>query len=201
MFREVLLERVRGVVELSPARISLLENHYALLRRWNAVLNLTRIEDEAEAAERHYGESLFLGAHLPHGEWRIADIGSGGGFPGIPVGILRPECSVTLIESHQRKAVFLKEACRALANVRIVAKRAEDVADKFDRAISRAVSYSDLTRSLKELAPAVDLLTGAEAPPREMGFVWSSPIALPWGRQRFLRVGRLDPGVSRGTPS
>jgi len=117
------------------------------------------------------------------------DIGSGAGFPGFPVAVLRPECSVTLIESHQRKAVFLREASRNLLNVRVLARRAEDVNERFDWAISRAVSYEDLASFLKNLAPNADLLTGGEEPPGGIGFVWQPQIPMPWGAQRFLRIG------------
>jgi 16S rRNA (guanine527-N7)-methyltransferase len=190
MFADVLRERLAGVVELSPGQVEALEAHYQLLLRWNRVLNLTSIKRMEEAVERHYCESLFLGTHLPQGRLRIADIGSGAGFPGFPVAVLRPDCSVTLIESHQRKSVFLREASRNLPNVRVVAIRAEDVKEQFDWAISRAVSYKDLALFLKDLAPSVDLLTGGEEPPDGSGFVWQAPILLPWGGQRFLRSGQ-----------
>ena len=161
--------------------------------RWNQTLNLTAIRSREEAIERHYCESLFLGAHLPPGPLKIADVGSGAGFPGFPVAIFRPDCSVTLIESHQRKAVFLREASRKIPNIRVLARRAEDVDETFDWAISRAVSYGDLSRAIKRLAPNVDLLTGAEAPPENLGFVWDAPVALPWGEHRFLRSGHQTP--------
>ena len=106
--------------------------------------------------------------------------------------MLRPECSITLIESHQRKAVFLREASRSLPNVRVLARRAEDVEEQFDWAISRAVSYKDLASFLKNLAPSVDLLTGGEEAPEGIGFVWQAPMRLPWGEQRFLRTGRQE---------
>jgi 16S rRNA (guanine(527)-N(7))-methyltransferase RsmG len=163
-----------------------LEAHYALLQRWNQKLNLTT----EKSLERHYGESLFLAEHLPPGSLRIADIGSGAGFPGFPVAVVRPDCQVTLIESHQRKAVFLKEASRRLPNVRVLAKRAEDVDESFDWVISRAVSYQDLSRSLKRLGPRAALLTGAEPPPDSLGFDWDVPIPLPNSNSRFLFVSR-----------
>jgi 16S rRNA (guanine527-N7)-methyltransferase len=189
MFADLLRERLAGVVEVSPRQVEALETHYQLLLRWNRTLNLTSIKRMEEAVERHYCESLFLGTHLPQGRLRIADIGSGAGFPGFPVAVLRPDCSVTLIESHQRKAVFLREASRNLPNVRVVAIRAEDVKEQFDWAISRAVSYADLASFLKNLAPNVDLLTGGEAPPDGIGFVWQLPIPVPWGGQRLVRSG------------
>jgi 16S rRNA (guanine527-N7)-methyltransferase len=190
MFADLLRERLARIVELSPRQVEALETHYQLLLRWNRTLNLTSIKRMEEAVERHYCESLFLGTHLPQGRLRIADIGSGAGFPGFPVAVLRPDCSVTLIESHQRKSVFLREASRNLPNVRVVAIRAEDVKEQFDWAISRAVSYKDLALFLKDLAPSVDLLTGGEEPPDGSGFVWQAPILLPWGGQRFLRSGQ-----------
>src|ERR1035437_1213744 len=173
MFVDLLRQRLAGVVELSAGQVEALEAHYQLLLRWNPILNLTSIKGMEEAVERHYCESLFLGTHLPQGRLRIADIGSGAGFPGFPVAVLRPDCSVTLVESHQRKAVFLREVSRALPNVRVLAKRAEAVGERFDRVISRAVSYRDLTPSLKVLGESVDLLTGAEEPPPESGFNWA----------------------------
>ena len=190
MFADLLRQSLAGVVEVSCAQVEALEAHYRLLLRWNRTLNLTSIRRMEEAVERHYCESLFLGTQLPEGPLRIADIGSGAGFPGFPVAVLRPDCCVTLIESHQRKAVFLREASRSLQNVRVFARRAEDVDEQFDWAISRAVSYEDLASYLKKLAPNADLLTGGEKPPDEIGFVWQPPIQVPWGGHRFLRTGQ-----------
>lgn len=192
MFRKLLRERLSGITALSDAQAEALEAHYDLLVHWNRKLNLTAIRDLPEAVERHYGESIFLAAHLPAGALRIADVGAGAGFPGFPVAIYRPDCTVTLIESHQRKAVFLKEAARGLANVRVLARRAEQVEEEFDLAISRAVSYQDLIPSLKALAPAASLLGGIEDAPTDLGFVWEPPVALPWGAQRFLRMGQRN---------
>jgi 16S rRNA (guanine527-N7)-methyltransferase len=189
MFAEALAARLAGIVELAPEQVELLEGHYRLLELWNRRLNLSAITGLEDSVERHYCESLFLGAHLPPGPLSIVDIGSGAGFPGFPVAVLRPECSVTLIESQQRKSVFLREASRGLQNVRVVAKRAEDVREGFDVAISRAVSYRDLTSTLKGLAPNADLLSGAEKPPSGMGFEWKEPVPLPWGKARFLWTG------------
>jgi 16S rRNA (guanine527-N7)-methyltransferase len=190
MFRDLLRERLNGIAELDLAQEEALEAHYDLLVQWNRRLNLTAIRDLPEAVERHYGESIFLAAHLPAGALRIADVGSGAGFPGFPVAIYRPDCTVTLIESHQRKAVFLKEAARSVPNVRVLARRAEDVEEEFDLAISRAVSYDDLVPSLRRLAHTAALLTGADAPPAALGFTWDEPVVLPWGTQRYVRLGR-----------
>ena len=178
MFAELLRERLRGIVEVSAEQIAALEAHYELLVRWNKTVNLTTITSLEEAVERHYCESLFLGAHLPAGSLRVVDVGSGAGFPGFPVAILRPDCTVALVESHQRKAVFLREVSRKVGNVRVIAKRAEEVEEEFDHLISRAVSYEDLRGSLKRLAPIADLLTGAEVP-ADLGMDWEAAVAAP----------------------
>jgi 16S rRNA (guanine527-N7)-methyltransferase len=189
VFAELLRRRLAGIADLSSERIAALEAHYQLMLRWNKALNLTKITELEEAIDRHYMESLFLGAHLPAGLQHIADIGSGAGFPGFPIAILRPDCDIALIESHQRKAVFLREATRDLPNVRVVSKRAEDVAERFDWAVSRAVSYADLGDLLSRLAPRTALLTGAEAPPPEWDCEWLETLAVPRGEYRFLRTG------------
>ncbi len=189
MFAELLTERLSGIVQLAAGQVSALHAHYEMLLRWNRTVNLTSISRVEESVERHYCESLFLAARLPAGPLRIADIGSGAGFPGLPIAVYRPDCRVVLIESHRRKAVFLREASRTLPNVKVLAERAERVNEGFDWVVSRAVSYRDLKPILKEMAANADLLTGAEPPPEELGFAWGPPVALPWGSHRFLRTG------------
>jgi 16S rRNA (guanine527-N7)-methyltransferase len=189
VFRELLQQKLEGIAELRPRAVEALEAHYDLLLRWNRALNLTSTEGVEEMVERHYCEAVFLAVHLPAQALRIVDIGSGAGLPGFPVAIYRPDCEVSLVEAHQRKAVFLREASRGMRNIRVLAMRAEAVGERFDRAICRAVSYRDLRRVLKKLVPAADLLTGEGGPPDELGFDWAEPIKLPWGKARFLRSG------------
>jgi len=188
------------VVDLEPGQIEMLETHYELLVRWNRVVNLTSVTKPVEIVERHYCESLFVGANLPQGELSMADIGSGAGFPGIPIAILRPECRVALVESHQRKAVFLKETTRGLPNARVLAVRAESLSEEFDWVVSRAVSYEHLAAVLANRARNIALLTGAEQPPADAGFDWAPALKLPWGKQRFLRFGHVsrETGTSSG---
>ena len=205
MFAELLRRKMKGIADLTAVQMGMLEAHYGLMVRWNKVMNLTRVENLEEAVELHYAESLFLAAHLPAESLKIADVGSGAGFPGFPVAVLRPDCSVTLIEAHRRKSVFLREVSRGVGNVRVLVCRAEDVDERFDRVISRAVSYEDLSGILKKLAPSADLLSGAGEPPAAMGIAWQEPIVLPWARGRYLRCGKASvsretlPSVSRET--
>lgn len=189
MFSNLLRARLEGIATLSDEQCGALQAHYELLVRWNKILNLTAVRRVEEIVERHYCESIFLASRLPEGRLSIADIGSGAGFPGIPVAIMRPECSVTLIESHQRKAVFLREASRGTSNIRVAAKRAEEVEQDFEWALSRAVSGEEISGTLVRLAKNVAFL-GGENPPFEAGGVtWAEPLRLRWGARRYLWLG------------
>jgi 16S rRNA (guanine527-N7)-methyltransferase len=156
---------------LTIKQLDYLEQHYQLLLRWNPKLNLTRITSLLDAVRYHYCESLYLARSLPSGPLRIVDIGSGAGFPGIPVAIYRPDCEVHLVESHQRKAVFLGEATRNLPNIRVLPVRAEEVTGTYDWMISRAVRPRDVLKL--ELAQNVFIL-GTDGD------------KLPWGESRAL---------------
>jgi 16S rRNA (guanine527-N7)-methyltransferase len=177
VFRELLLQRVSQFCRLSAIQLDQLQQHYELMLRWNKSINLTRVEEVEDAVDRHYAESLFLGSILPPGRLSITDVGSGAGFPGIPIGVLRPDVTVCLIEAHQRKAVFLKEVARELPNFTVKGKRAQDVTERFDWAVSRAVSWRDI-REL-DLAPKLALI-GTDAP--------GEFIHLPWAHQRKVVI-------------
>jgi 16S rRNA (guanine527-N7)-methyltransferase len=195
VFAELLRAKLAGVCELSDRQVEQLRQHYELLTRWNQSLNLTSLRTLDEAVERHYCESVFAACHLPEALGSIADIGSGAGFPGIPIAIVRPQASVVLIESHQRKAAFLKESTRDLPNVRVIGKRAEDVREHFAWVVSRAVRYADIAAALKKLGENVELLTANMEAAELSGFEWQPPLRLPWGEHRYLWLSR----VSRGT--
>ena len=112
-----------------------------LILKWNSKLNLTAIRTPEEIVRRHFGESLFAGIHL--GECStLLDFGSGAGFPGLPVQILRPDVTVTLAESQGKKAAFLREAVRTLGlATEVYAGRVEAMPAKrrFDTVALRAV--------------------------------------------------------------
>jgi 16S rRNA (guanine527-N7)-methyltransferase len=188
-----MLEReLADVAPIGSRGAALLEGHFRRYEQWNRVLNLSSIHDMESAVVRHYCESLFLAAHLPAGRLRIVDVGSGAGFPGIPVAVARPDCEVLLVEGHQRKAVFLKEATRALPNVRVFAGRAEQLNLPFDWVLSRAVAWEDLRSHFERLARAIGLLVGASDATqicKDSVAAWQEPIRLPWGRQRVLLIG------------
>jgi 16S rRNA (guanine(527)-N(7))-methyltransferase RsmG len=179
MFRDLLIREFAPYGSVTVEQVDALEAHYKLLTQWNARLNLTRIESVEDAVRLHYCESLFLGTRLPAGEFSIVDVGTGAGFPGIPVAIQRPECHVTLVESHQRKGVFLREASRKLPNVSVVTDRAEKLTTTYDWLVSRAVSMPDVLKL--NISSNLALLVGA-------GDAEASELreALPWGEGRYL---------------
>jgi rRNA small subunit methyltransferase G len=210
-FSSILTRRFSPLSQLSVETVSELLHHYELLVRWNKSLNLTSIADLEGAVLRHYCESLFLGIRLPTEAVSVLDVGSGAGFPGIPLAILRPDCRITLAESHKRKAVFLREATRHLSNVRVAACRAEEVEGTFDWVVSRAVRWLDVLK-VAEGGNFGRACSGAGAPSgttrrcASLGlllgqddaadvvhqpiFDWGPPIPLPWGHRRVLLLGQ-----------
>jgi 16S rRNA (guanine527-N7)-methyltransferase len=135
---------------------ALLERHLDELDRWNRRINLTTVPRD-RAWDRHVGETLALldEDRLAQG-CRCADLGSGGGIPGLVVAALRPDVSMTLIEADRRKAGFLVHACGLLelGNVVVVARRAEEMAGDpvhraaYDAVLSRAAAPPPLLWAL-----------------------------------------------------
>lgn len=188
MFRELLVARWAPFGALSEEQLDALENHYRLLMRWNQKMNLTRIVDLEDIVCLHYCEGLFLGSILPPGPQSIVDVGSGAGFPGVPIAVLRPECRVVLVESNVRKAVFLRESCRGLRNISVVSQRVEDLSGSYDWLVSRAV-LSTTVLSL-ELAPSAAILMSSldlEILPRPFRV-----IPVPWGEHRIIATFHVE---------
>lgn len=191
-FRETLERELSNVVVLSDLQMGQLYEHYALLERWNKKMNLTTVEAGPQTVIRHYCESLFFAAHLTVQPGSIVDIGSGAGFPGFPVAVLKAESAVTLVESHQRKAVFLRESSRHLKNVTVLAKRGEDVTGTFEWLVSRAVNPQEILKLTPKMAPRIGLMLGEDdfvAVQNAKHVAWSEPIRLPWGDRRLCVYG------------
>lgn len=117
-----------GLDALTEQQLDQCAAHYELLCRWNPRVNLTRIIAPREAAKLHYAESIFGAQFIEQGP-TVLDIGSGAGFPAIPLAIMRPDLKVTALEANQKKSLFLKEAKDelGLANLRIATARLEEV--------------------------------------------------------------------------
>src|SRR5215467_2220434 len=144
-----------GIGRLSDSDLQQMALHYRLLSKWNARLNLTRIVAPQEAARLHYAESIY-GYHLIKGAASLLDVGSGAGFPGVPMAIMNGGLNVTALESNQKKSIFLKEVKQqlALVNLMVETSRIEEFECRgyaviASRALDRAEKmYGDLLRRL-----------------------------------------------------
>jgi 16S rRNA (guanine527-N7)-methyltransferase len=189
---------------LSTLQLTQIATYTDLLAKWNAHMNLTAVRDPEEIITRHFGESLFAARHLfasPTANQSAIDIGSGAGFPGLPLKIWEPRLELTLIESNYRKAVFLREVVRALSlsGVSVFADRAERLSEQSSLVILRAVERFDqiLPAARKLVAPdgRIALLIGdaqATLAKSVLGDVrWGSHLPLPKAHNRSLLVGHL----------
>jgi 16S rRNA (guanine527-N7)-methyltransferase len=190
---------------LTEARLGQVAAYLDLLLRWNARINLTAVRDPDGMVTRHFGESFFAARQLlaVEASLRAIDLGSGAGFPGLPLKIFAPALALTLIESSQKKAAFLKEVVRALAltDVDVFAGRAEDFPSTADLVTLRAVERYEraLDTAARLVAPGgrLALLIGspqaARTPQLLPAFSWQPPIAIPQASARVLLIGTNPP--------
>ena len=160
--------------------------HFGILQRWNTRMNLTAVRDPAGIAKRHFGESAVLHRELPPSS-SLVDVGSGAGFPGLPVAILRPDTSVTLVESKRRKAAFLREATRDLRNVRVGHCRIADWTGTAEWALMRGVAPSGILPDLARCVSRVAIL-GTACPPSGAFGCWQQRPT-PWSDGGRLWTG------------
>lgn len=190
---------------LTERLVQTLTAHYLLLLKWNQKINLTSIVDPTEAAQFHYLESLYAANQLIPQAKTLVDIGSGAGFPGIPLAALKPNCSVLLIESQARKVSFLRVAVHhlGLKNLSVFHGRFQDhTSMNFDvvlcRALDRfAASLSDLLQ-FGRASQQILLFTGEELIElclALVGRLWKVEcLPIPLSHHRFLLS--LSPGRS-----
>jgi 16S rRNA (guanine527-N7)-methyltransferase len=174
-----------------------------LLLKWNARTNLTAIRGPEEIVRRHFGESLFAARHLDSdtpdpdtpdpdtpdpdtpdpGTLTLLDFGSGAGFPGLPIALLRPDIHVTLAESQNKKATFLREVVRTLAlPTEVWSSRVESMpADRrFHTVALRAVD--NMTAAIAAAAPRAThqlLLLAGSVPALPVGFSVEASVPIP----------------------
>ena len=142
-------------IDLNHSQTRQFAAHAAELVRWNRKINITAITDPFEVAVKHFLDSLPVARFLPK-DATLLDLGSGGGFPGLPLKILMPSLSMTLIDASRKKVNFLKHVIRTLKleNIEALHIRAEDLANdplyrnRFNIVISRAVSSLEFFRRL-----------------------------------------------------
>jgi 16S rRNA (guanine527-N7)-methyltransferase len=187
-----------GQSPLTAEQARQFESYLALLLRWNARVNLTAIRSEDGILSRHFVESIACAQALPQEIATLLDLGSGAGFPGLPIAICRPEIAATLAESQGKKAAFLQEAVRTLGlSTQVHAGRAEDLQQRFDCVTLRAVDRMEqavgaaagLVRPDGWLAP---LTTRSELAAIRLaagdGFEWIEPVSLPGSEERILAL-------------
>ncbi|HXZ54948.1 MAG TPA: 16S rRNA (guanine(527)-N(7))-methyltransferase RsmG [Burkholderiales bacterium] len=170
--------RALGLEASSEVRERLLR-HLELLEKWNRVHNLTSIRDSQKAVSVHLLDSLAVAPYL-NGK-RLLDAGSGAGYPGIPIALLRPEIQVHLLDSNHKKCAFLRQAVAdlGLRNVQVVCERLESwrPLERFDCVVSRA---------LAEIAEIIGLVQHLLAP--------GGVIAAMKGLHPFEEIERIPPG-------
>ncbi|HEV2021927.1 MAG TPA: 16S rRNA (guanine(527)-N(7))-methyltransferase RsmG [Terriglobales bacterium] len=208
---------------LTDQQLAQVSTYLDLLLKWNARINLTSVRQPEEIVTRHFGESFFAARHLclsplviPSKRDRaeakeresrdlelsnLIDFGSGAGFPGLPIKLYAPALSVTLIESNQKKATFLREVIRAitLTNIDVFAGRAEDCSQTAGIVTLRAVEKPEraLAAAVRLVSPGghLALFLGADqasaTPGLVPGFSWGVPISIPGSSGRVLLVAAI----------
>jgi 16S rRNA (guanine527-N7)-methyltransferase len=212
------------VMVLTPFQVRCISIYIDLLVKWNAHINLTAVRKPEEIVTRHFGESIFAARHLfpeersagidpgsrfpvptPH----VIDLGSGAGFPGLPIKIWATRVHVTLIEANQKKATFLREVIRILklTGADVFSGRAETFpGSQGDVVTLRAVERLEL------ILPVAAGLVGSDGRMailvgeaqvgriRKMlpGLQWTEPARLPLSANRVLIIGSQEPNSSTG---
>jgi 16S rRNA (guanine527-N7)-methyltransferase len=189
-------------VSASPQISESISTYISLLLRWNSKISLTTVTDPVEIVRFHFGESMFAASCTSIREGRLADVGTGAGFPGLPLKLIAPELSLFLIESNTKKAAFVSEVSRELQfdHVEVYRGRMETVPaseGRFDFVAARALGmHQELlawSRSHLPVSGRVLLWLG-ERDAQEMlhapEWNWSRPMAIPRSQRRFLLIGQ-----------
>jgi 16S rRNA (guanine527-N7)-methyltransferase len=182
--------------EIDDGLLVSVETHLELLIRWNQRMNLTAVRSPQEMVTRHFGESLFAARELcSRDRQSLIDVGSGAGFPGLPIKYWAPQLQVTLIESHGKKATFLREVGRALhlTDFTVLNVRAESSSLSASLVTLRAVERFDqaLPSAARLVAPngKLAILIGEPQLTSALSLLppgTHSTIALPNSEQRIL---------------
>jgi len=199
-----LLGPFTGDEDLPTEMLHQLRLYLDLLLRWNARVNLTAVRDSEQIVTRHFGESLFAARMLDlqaAGPIALADVGSGAGFPGIPIKLWAPHIELTLIESQNKKATFLREALRTLEldGAQVFGGRAEQSGQTADlvtlRAVERFERALPVAASLVRPGGRLCLLIGpsqtqsAKVLSGEQ-WTWHDPLPIPLSTGRVIAIGQ-----------
>lgn len=175
--------------------------YISLLQRWNQRFSLTSVTSPTEILRFHFGESIFAASVVPILRGRLADVGTGAGFPGLPLRLVRPDVDLVLIESNSKKAAFLAEVVRELQldRVHVFRGRMNELADSesgFDFVAARAIGkYRELLTwaqgRLSDIGKVVLWLgkEDVEAFSEVSGWNWHQSQRIPGSMNRFILVG------------
>ena len=188
-------------LSLSDIQVEQIQQYTKILWTWNDKVNLTAIRDPLEILYRHFCESMVGATLLPVENCRLADVGSGGGFPGLPLKIMRPDLQLFLVESNVKKATFLAEVIRelGLTDARVLVSRYEELGEEvapLDVICSRALgdfsNFLAWAASPGVSAKQVLLWLGGrdlDEVRAQPSWKWSLPVSIPKSLQRFLLTG------------
>lgn len=178
-----------------------IKQYIKILLTWNDQLNLTAIREPLDILYRHFCESMYATVAVPVEKGRLADVGSGAGFPGLPMKIIRPDLQVFLVESNVKKATFLAEVVRdlGLTDTRVLVSRFEELGEEItpldfvcSRAVGQFEALLDWAGSKRVAAKRVILWTGTrdlDEIRRIKTWDWGEPILVPHSLRRLLLVG------------
>ncbi len=207
---DVELAKGATATKLSPTQLENISTYIDILLRWNAHVNLTSVRTPEEIVTRHFGESLFAARNLfpvpNEKDVQLIDVGSGAGFPGLPIKLWAPRNRLTLIESNRKKVTFLREIIRALklTDAEVFPGRAEvfDSAGKARadwvtlRAVERFDSILPLATTLSKRSGHLAIFIGKDqiekARQLTPGVTWGEPLAIPLSSRRTLILGRNE---------
>jgi len=196
-------------LQVNQQQVEQIQQYTKILLAWNDKVNLTAIRDPLEILYRHFCESMFGAAFVPVEKCRLADVGSGGGFPGLPLKMVRPDLEVFLIESNVKKATFLAEVVRelGLTDARVLVSRFEELGEEVapldfvcSRALGEFAKFLDWAGSPTVSARNVLLWLGGrdvEEVRAIPGWTWEEPKPVPHSLQRvLLRGARAESAIS-----
>lgn len=188
-------------ITVSELQVAQIRQYMSTLLTWNEKVNLTAIRDPLEILYRHFCESMYAAVAVPLESGRLADVGSGGGFPGLPLKILRPELELFLVESNVKKATFLAEVVRDLGlnGARVLVSRYEELGEELtpldtvcSRALGEFVPFLEWAGSERIAARQVILWIGGRDLDEVLkisGWEWREPTPVPQSLRRFVLVG------------
>jgi len=178
-----------------------IQQYMKLLLTWNEKLNLTAIRDPLEMLYRHFCECMYAAITVPINQGRLADVGAGGGFPGLPLKIIRPDLHVFLIESNLKKAAFLAEVIRelGLVDARVLVRRYQELGEEVapldfvcSRALGELTRFIDWAQLTVLAAKHVVLWIGSRDLPeilKSSAWVWREPVPVPNSLRRVILIG------------